>query len=55
MMEEEQYRKIIYGMRLKLRRIRQDLCDELREGKMRRRLISLDDDISALIGDYESD
>lgn len=54
-MEEQQYRSIIYGMRLKFRRIQQELCDELRHNKLHKKLLSLDDDIAALIKDYESD
>ena len=51
-MEEQRYARIIYGLKLKMKILRDMLCEEKRI-KMRNKLISIENDIQELIDDYE--
>ena len=51
-MEEQQYSRLIYGLKLKVKTIKHLLCNT-KKRELRNKFILLEDDIQSLIDDYE--
>lgn len=51
-MDEQPYRVIIYGLKLKMKRLEEMMCDDLMN-RSRARRIGIYEDIDALIKDFE--